>query len=238
VEKLCPAIFKLGSDMSANLVNLYEEEYVRKFEANQSSERLRRLLPLMDFGPQCIVADFACGNGMLMEFVAPMVREYVGVDFSQRFIEAANRKRDRLAIRNASFVCARIEDFCAQYPEYFDIALAMDASEHIPDGEWTSILGGIRSSLKSGGKLYVHTPNADFFLEIMKSKNFLVKQLREHVAVRTPSRNAEMLYKAGFSKVDTILLPHYNFLKYLHPVSFLPKVGKYFKARIFVSAEK
>ncbi len=224
--------------MKADLVSLYGEEYVVKFELNQSAERLRRLLRLMDLGPQCILADFACGNGMLMELVAPMVQEYVGVDFSQRFIEAANRKRDRLAIRNASFVCARIEDFCAEYPEHFDISLVMDASEHIPDGEWASILAGIRSSMKSGGKLYVHTPNADFFLEIMKSKNFLVKQFREHIAVRTPSQNAEMLYRAGFSKVETILLPHYNFLKYLHPISFLPGAGKYFKARIFLSAEK
>jgi len=224
--------------MSDDLVSLYGEEYVSKFEVNQSPDRLHRLLPLMDLTPQSIVADFACGNGMLMELVAPMVQKYVGVDFSQSFIEAANRKRDRLAIRNASFVCARIEDFCAEYPEYFDVSLVMDASEHIPDGEWTSILSGIRSSMKSGGKLYVHTPNADFFLEIMKSKHFLVRQFREHVAVRTPSQNAEMLYRAGFSRVETILLPHYNFLKYLHPISFLPKVGKYFKARIFVSAEK
>jgi 2-polyprenyl-3-methyl-5-hydroxy-6-metoxy-1,4-benzoquinol methylase len=224
--------------MGNDLVSLYDEEYVTKFEADQSPERLRRLLPLMDLGAKNIVADFACGNGMLMELVAPMVQEYVGVDFSQRFIEAANRKRDRLAIRNASFVCARIEDFCTQYPEHFDTCLVMDASEHIPDGEWISILTGIRFSMKSKGKLYVHTPNADFFLEIMKSKNFLVKQFREHVAVRTASRNAELLYEAGFSEVETSLLPHYNFLKYLHPLSFFPGVGKYFKARIFLSAEK
>src|SRR5208337_3245047 len=98
--------------MSDDLVSLYGEEYVSKFEVNQSPDRLHRLLPLMDLTPQSIVADFACGNGMLMELVAPMVQKYVGVDFSQSFIEAANRKRDRLAIRNASFVCARIEDFC------------------------------------------------------------------------------------------------------------------------------
>jgi tRNA/tmRNA/rRNA uracil-C5-methylase (TrmA/RlmC/RlmD family) len=58
---------------------------------------------------------------MLMELVAPIVQEYVGVDFSRRFIEAANRMRDRLRIGNASFVCARIEDFCARYPEYSDL---------------------------------------------------------------------------------------------------------------------
>ena len=226
------------SDMKADLAELYGEEYVREFERNQSLDRLRRLLPLMDLKPQSVVADFACGNGMLMELVAPHIQAYVGVDFSQHFIDSANRKRDRLKINNAKFVCARIENFCAEYPEYFDTGLAMDVSEHVPDGEWMSILESVRTSLKSRGKIYIHTPNADFFLEKLKSRNFLIKQFKEHVAVRTSGRNAEILLRAGFSKVETIFLPHYNLLKYLHPISFLPGLGRYFKARLFISAEK
>lgn len=164
--------------MGADPASLYGEDYVNRFEKNQSIERLRRLLPLMNLTPQSSVADFAYGSGMLMELVAPIVREYAGVDFSQHFIDAANRKKDQLAIHNAIFVCASIEDFCAEHPEYFDVALAMDVSEHIQDSEWISILASIRSSLNSRGRLYLHTPNADFFLEIMTSKSLLVKQIQ------------------------------------------------------------
>jgi len=224
--------------MDADPASLYGEDYVNRFEKNQSIERLRRLLPLMNLTLQSSVADFACGNGMLMELVAPIVREYAGVDFSRHFIDAANRKKAHLAIHNARFVCASIEDFCAEHPEYFDVALAMDVSEHIRDSEWISILASIKSSLKSSGRLYLHTPNADFLLEIMKSKHFLVKQFREHIAVRNPGQNAEMLYRAGFSKIETTFLPHYNFLRYLQPLASLPGVGRYFKARIFIAAEK
>jgi 2-polyprenyl-3-methyl-5-hydroxy-6-metoxy-1,4-benzoquinol methylase len=78
-----------------------------------------------------------------MELVAPMVREYIGVDFSQHFIEAANRRKAHFAIHNASFVCTNTEDFCAEHPENFDVALAMDTSEHIQDSEWISILASM-----------------------------------------------------------------------------------------------
>lgn len=219
-------------------VDLYGEEYVRGFERNQSPERLERLLEHIELRPDFAVADFACGSGLLLEHIAPRVREYLGVDFSEPFIQAANRRKARLRISNAEFVCGDIVDFCRERREYFDTALAMDVSEHVLDREWLRILKGILSALKPGGRLYLHTPNAEFFLEMMKSKNFMVKQFKEHVAVRTPERNAELLRIAGFSQVETLLLPHYNSLKRIHPLSHLPLIGKYFKARILLVAAK
>ena len=52
------------------------------------------MLPLFDLSPDDVVADFGCGNGVLLELVAPRVREYVGVDFSEEFVRAAERRRD------------------------------------------------------------------------------------------------------------------------------------------------
>jgi len=224
--------------MNTDLVDLYGEEYVRNFEVNQSRERLRRLLPLIRHNQQSKVADYACGSGMMLEHLATRVKEYVGVDFSQQFIEAANRNKERLHYTNAKFLCMRIEDFCTDYPAYFDIALALDVSEHIPDDDWIATLVGIRNSLQPHGKLYVHTPNGEFFLEIMKSSNFIIKQFKEHIAVRTLRHNIEILNKAGFTKVEPTFLPHYNLLRYVHPMSFLPMIGKYFQARIFITAYK
>jgi cyclopropane fatty-acyl-phospholipid synthase-like methyltransferase len=228
----------MGVMTSLDSVDLYGEKYVRDFERNQSPERLRRVLGLMELKMDFAVADFACGSGMLMEYVAPYVTEYFGVDFSEPFIKVANQRRSRLNIQNATFVCSGIEEFCQAHPSYFDVAMAMDVAEHIFDDEWVSILENIRSSLKAKGKLYLHTPNAEFLLEIMKSKNFILKQFKEHIAVRTPRHNTDLLRMAGFSKVRAVLLPHYNSMKYLHFLSFLPLMGRYFKARIFMIAEK
>jgi 2-polyprenyl-6-hydroxyphenyl methylase/3-demethylubiquinone-9 3-methyltransferase len=223
---------------------LHGEEYAKKF-GQTNSYRLSRLIDRVNINSRTNVADFACGSGMLLEHIAPRVNSYVGVDFSEPFIRIANtnkqkfesQSQDNLWAKKARFECASIQDFCRRNSGIFDVGFAMDISEHVYDDEWLDILLHIRSSMKVGGKLYLHTPNARFFLEIMKRQNFLVKQFPEHIAVRSLKENLKLLEKAGFRISNTRLIPHYNILRFLHPISFLPIIGPYFKARIFVEAE-
>ena len=212
---------------------LHGEAYVESFQHN-SPWRLNRLLDYMDINAATRAVDYGCGNGMLMEFIAGRVHSYTGVDFSEAFIRAANAKKTALAIGNAEFVCADITEFGQQHAGSFDVAFAMDFSEHVYDGDWARILRGIRLSLKPGGKFYLHTPNADFVVEQMKSRNFILKQFPEHIAVRSPQHNAALLREAGFTVKQLWLVPHYNVLKLLHPLSYLPVIGKFFKARILI----
>lgn len=219
-----------------DLKHLYGKEYVEAFE-HQNRFRLSRLLKYIYLENTHSVADFACGNGMLMELVAPHVGSYVGVDFCEEFVEAGNAKRERLVIPNAAFECADIVEFCRRHPHAFDVAFAMDFSEHVYDAEWVNILRAIRDSLKPQGRLYLHTPNAEFFLERMKGNGILIKQFPEHVAVRTPAENTRILGQAGFSIVQVSYLAHYNpILRMIHPLSFCPVFGKYFKARLLVES--
>jgi 2-polyprenyl-6-hydroxyphenyl methylase/3-demethylubiquinone-9 3-methyltransferase len=217
------------------LKNLYNKEYVESYE-NKSPERLQGLLKYIKLNKTYRTVDFACGNGLLMSLVAPKVQSYTGVDFSELFIKAAKIKQKRLSIENANFACSDIHEFSQNHRNTFDVCFAMDVSEHIYDNEWVSILKSIRKCLKPGGKLYIHTPNAEFFLEIMKDKNIIVKQFVEHIAVRTPESNASLLKDAGFSIENVWLIPHYNILKHIHFISFLPFIGKFFKARILIEA--
>ena len=218
------------------LKDLYGGKYVESFKLKQSPFRLDRLVKLMAINETYNVVDFACGNGMLMPFIASKVKSYTGVDFSDAFIKAANEKKKQLSIHNAEFVCSDITEFCLRNPKSFDVGFAMDFSEHVYDEEWLQILRGIKSSIKPNGKLYFHTPNAEFFLEKMKSKNFIVKQFPEHIAVRSPAENIDILEKAGFKADRVKLIAHYNILRFLHPISYIPLIGKYFKARIFIEA--
>jgi cyclopropane fatty-acyl-phospholipid synthase-like methyltransferase len=218
------------------LKTLHGRDYVETFEKEQSPFRLKRLLDSINLNTSDKVVDFACGNGMLMSLIAHRVKQYTGVDFSKEFVASAQKKMHDLSINNAEFICSDIIDFCSENNEKFDIAFTMDFSEHVYDSDWLNILRSIKKSLKPGGKLYLHTPNADFFLEKMKANNFIVKQFPEHIAVRSPDENQLLLEKAGF-KVNSIkLIPHYNILRFLHPVSLIPFIGKYFKARIFIEA--
>lgn len=220
-----------------DLEKLYTEDYVHTY-LEKDPIRLDRLIKHMNLDSSFRVVDLACGNGMLMDFISPRVKSYTGVDFSELFIAEANKRQKELSIKNATFACADINDFCAHNLDHFDVAFAMDFSEHVYDKEWTKILKSIHSSLKHGGKLYIHTPNAEYFIEIMKENDFILEQFPQHIAVRTTDDNKAIIEDAGFSISRALLLPHYNILRLTHPLSFIPFIGKFFKARIFIEAEK
>ncbi len=219
------------------LKELHGKKYVDSFGKNQSKFRLNRLINSVPLSSDFKVADFGCGNGTLFPLLSNKVDSYTGIDFSEEFIEAA-KKKQYSSTSNVEFICADILEFCLKNYEVYDLAFAMDFSEHVYDDEWVDILIAIHSSLKTGGRLYIHTPNAEFFLEIMKRNNFIIKQFPEHVAVRNVNDNCELIKKAGFeiNKID--LISHYNILRSLHFMSFIPAIGKYFKARIFIETIK
>lgn len=219
-------------------LQLHSGEYVDRFEKGQSTYRLERLLPYINLTPTSIVADFACGNAMLLPLLFDKVASYHGVDFSPEFIAKCKTKMLALGIQNAEFACKDINEFCQEYCETFDASFAMDFLEHVCDDELLRILKSIHSSLKPGGRFYAHTPNARFFLEIAKHHNFLVRQFPEHIAVRDIGETTRLFECAGFEIERIEFLSHYNALRVLHPLSFLPLVGKFFQARLFVVARK
>lgn len=225
-------------DKGENLQKLYSDDYVERFEKEQSPFRISRLLRYIRLGKDFRIADFGCGNGMLLGLIHDQVTAYSGVDFSESFIIAARKRQERLGITNAVFFCESIESFCERNREQFDAGFVLDLAEHVYDKEWSGILTAIHHSLKPGGRLFLHTPNAEFFLEILKKNNIIVHQFREHVAVRDVQENLRLLERAGFSHCEVKLLPHYNILRWLHVLSFIPFMGKFFKSRILIIAEK
>ena len=231
-----PIMKKANLKEPAELKDLYKKDYVEKFSNSQAPYRLNRLLKYFQLALNLHVVDFACGNGMLLPCVAPNVASYVGVDFSEEFIRNADERKIHMGIKNAEFYCDDINSFCEKHMNSFDCAFAMDFSEHVYDEEWLEILRSIRKPLKREGRLYLHTPNSLFFIEKMKKHSFILKQFEEHIAVRSPEQNADLLKSAGYTIKKFLLLPHYNMLRYIHFISYAPFVGKYFKARIFIEA--
>ncbi len=223
---------------SPELKALYGDAYVVKYRT-QPPERLTRLLPYIALRPTDCVADFGCGNGMLYNLIGHRVREYVGVDFSESFIEHARGRVSGVRSRNAEFVCSSIDTFCATRPTSVHVAFAMDFSEHVYDDEGREILRSIRSALKPGGALYLHTPNAAFIIEILKAKNFILAQQPEHIAVRTSAENCLLLREAGFQVATARLLPHYlPLLRRAHAFCLVPGIGRFFGARLFIEARR
>ena len=222
---------------SDELEDFYKGSYVEKL-GKQPVSRLRRLLPYFELKDSDIVADFGCGDGLLLSLIYSRVRRYVGIDFSEDFIAAANKRYSQAQIHNATFQRADIIAFCSQNNNTFDKAFTMDFSEHIYDDMFLSVYSAIFNSLKDNGKLYLHTPNGNYLLEILKNRGVL-KQFPQHVAVRNAEENTLLLRQAGFSHVAVHFLPHYvRPLSYLHFLSYIPLIGRYFQARLLIVCSK
>ena len=136
---------------------IYDQEYVDQYDPH-AVPRMRRMLPFFELSGAEVVADFGCGNGVLLEVIAPHVREYVGVDFSEEFVRAAERRRLATGIENGTFQCADIVRFSEEHPGRFDAAFALDFSEHIYDDQFVRILYGHLSRVKAARlPLHPHT---------------------------------------------------------------------------------
>lgn len=215
----------------------YGKDYVEQYE-QKSFDRLEYILDHIALKPTDVVADFACGNGMLLNLIHDRVAGYVGVDFSEEFIEASNRRKAAFGFDKATFVAASIQDFAAAHPARFDVGFALDFCEHVYDEDWLEISRAMFACLKPGGVLYVHTPNLDYFLEQFKDKG-IMKQHEEHIAVRNAGQLNALAREAGFRVRRVQHIPHYLMMfRMLHPLGGLPGLGKYFKARILCEYEK
>ena len=216
---------------------IYGQRYADEYDPH-AVERIQRLLPFFDLSGDEEVADFACGNGVLLELIGPRVRAYAGVDFSDAFVRAAERRREARGIRNGTFYCDEIVAFCTQHPNHFDVGFALDFSEHIYDDQFVRIFSAIRGALKPGAPLYLHTPNLEYFVERLRHWGIL-PQIEGHVAVRDTARYHALLAQCGFAWVHTRYLAHYLYpASAFHGLGTLPLVGRYFRARLFLTCHK
>jgi 2-polyprenyl-6-hydroxyphenyl methylase/3-demethylubiquinone-9 3-methyltransferase len=216
---------------------IYGQSYVDQYDPHAVS-RMRRMQPFFELSGDETVADFGCGNGVLLELIGPRVREYVGVDFSDAFVRAAERRRDARGIRNGTFHCSDIVAFCAQHPNQFDAGFALDFSEHIYDDQFLLIFSAIHGALKPGASLYLHSPNGEYFIERLRERRILTP-VEGHVAVRDARSNQALLAQCGFVDVRVRYLAHYlSAASAFHGLGALPLVGRYFRARLFLTCHK
>lgn len=219
-------------------VRMHSGAYVEMYE-HKPIFRIARLVPRMALAGNEELLDVACGNAMLLPLVHDKVRAYHGVDFSPDFIRVAEQRAASNGIANCSFHCENIVAFCNARPGRFDVATALDFSEHIDDADFVSIFSAIHSSLRDNGRLYLHTPNLTFLPELLKEWGVL-PQFPQHIAVRDAAHHLRLLEESGFAhdRIRVEQLPHYNVMRFLHPLRGLPVLGKFFVARLFIECRK
>jgi len=214
-------------------------QYVIDYE-QLSIERLKRLLPFLNLKKTDIVCDFACGNGMLLDLIHHQVKQYYGVDFSKDFIKSAIRRAQKHQIQNYKFVCSQIIKFCLSNNNMFNKAFAFDFTGYLNSQEFFLIFKNIKHSLKKNGVLFIHIPNGDYFVEILKKINIVMKPFPNYIPTKNNMTGIDYyktLKKIGYKNIKIEYLSHYISLKYLHFLSFIPIFGKYFRARLFITCK-
>jgi SAM-dependent methyltransferase len=216
---------------------IYDQQYVDQYDPHAVA-RIRRMLPFFALSPEACVADFGCGNGVLLEIITSRIGRYVGIDFSEPFIRAAEHRRAAKGITNGTFECADIIAFCARHPCRFDAGFALDFSEHLYDDQFIRIFRAIHGALKPGTPLYIHTPNKEYFLERFHEWGVL-RPVEGHVGIRDADQHRDLLTRSGFSRVDVQFLPHYlRLASWFHGIGALPLVGPWFRARLLLTCWK
>ena len=106
--------------------------------------------------PSDRVLDFGCGPGSFLLCIAPLCREVVGVDISEKFV---SRARD--AIAESGFTNGRVLHAAPSHlpfaDGYFDALLMVDVIHHLEDPPTT--MKEVFRALKPGGQVIVFEPN-------------------------------------------------------------------------------
>jgi len=221
------------------LRDFYREDYVQKFDSTSSIQikRIENIVNNLELEENKVVVDYGCGNGLLYETLENKIKEYNGIDFSDEFIAIFKKRINYENKSNVKLYAEDIVDFAVSHKNEFDYAFTLDFSEHIFDNQFIQIYKSIISTLNTNGKLFLHTPNGDYFIEILKNKG-IMKQFPEHVAVRNFNQYVKLFNEIGIVNLEVKYLPHYTWLKYLNSLSHIPIIGKYFRARLLITATK
>lgn len=141
----------MKKEYAAYLINKTREDYNLISEQFSSTRQYiwRDLEPLIDYtksGDR--VLDLGCGNGRLLKVLKDKKVEYIGVDNSEKLIEAARREFPGENFQVADILHLSFPD------NYFDKIYCIAVLHHIPSNEFRlQVLKEIKRVLRPGGLL-------------------------------------------------------------------------------------
>lgn len=216
----------------------YDEDYFDSYPRHD--RRIRQILDRLQFKSTESVCEFGCGLGHILIAIAPRIRSGLGIDVSEYAVSKAMDDATSAGFANITFKSIDIEKLVSDsnHANSFDVVLMMDISEHLYDETLQRFFASARAVLKPEGRLIIHTPNAGYYLERMKARNFILRQFESHIAVRNFEQHLPLLEANNFSDIETQYLPHYNrVLKIVDTILMrVPLLKRLFRARLLITA--
>ncbi|MHB8494834.1 MAG: class I SAM-dependent methyltransferase [Casimicrobiaceae bacterium] len=207
--------------------------------ARKRARRWREVLRMLEPKKTDRILEIGCAAGAHALRLAASAGEIVGIDSAFAGVRRAQAHAVAEHIHNAEFVSCD----AAALPfsdAAFDKVAAIDFVEHVPDSVLQEVLGEVRRVLRPGGRFAIYTPCATHYVERLKARNFVLRQIPGHVAVRSPDAYCDLLGRAamriealwfcpsdypGFGALDRVMAGY-------------RRVGNWFRFRICIVAIK
>lgn len=152
------------------------------------NEIYRNLPPRFNHGK---LIDIGCGNGTFLKKVMQLGWEAWGTDFDKEAIEIAKRTGANIVAGNAN---------SNELPSnYFDYVTMSHIIEHLHDP--LSELKGVHRILKSGGTLWLATPNINSLTYQAFGANYRGLEPPRHLILFNQDSIKTLLEKSGFTKI-------------------------------------
>lgn len=114
--------------------------------------RRRVVDELLQIRPGDRVLDVGCGPADILEYLPEV--DYLGIDYSEAYIEAARRRfGDR-----GRFVAADVATLGERGEGGFDVAIALGVLHHLDDEAAKRLMRDVRACLKPGGRFVALDP--------------------------------------------------------------------------------
>jgi ubiquinone/menaquinone biosynthesis C-methylase UbiE len=161
-------------------------DYLRKAQ--------NHVISISDIKENMNFLDIGCGTGWAVGQAAKMVNNkgtFYGIDLSAKMIDKAKEKfKDK---HNVHFIQANSESI-PLYDNLFDIIICTNSFHHYLNP--VKVMLEIHRLLKTGGKIYILDPIADFWIVKIISKLFKLIE-PEHVKIYSSKEFKKLMENAG-----------------------------------------
>ncbi len=112
-------------------------------------EELRHLLRIVPFEEKDSVLELGCGNGRWVTSIAPLVENYVAVDFSKQMLDISRDRARRLGLTNITFCEAEAQHYSPSMN--FDTVYLSGVSQYLHDEDLKKLLQRLLSHMPPDG---------------------------------------------------------------------------------------
>ena len=136
-------------------------------------EEVRHLRKIVAFDRGKSVLELGSGNGRWAIALAPLVADYMGIDFSQSMIAAASRRVAELGFDNVTFHKIALQNYTPD--QSFDVIYLSGVSQYLNDVDLKALLDRLQGALKPNGIVIDRSTTGNWTgLKIEKSDYFAI----------------------------------------------------------------